>query len=75
MYVLWFEFIYPWFKFYFQFISNLLSYITIPPKERKVKLGLKVKLGYNICIIPYTLCCLDNLLMSGLKFFICAFLD
>ena len=48
MYVLWFEFIYPWFKFYFQFISNLLSYITIPPKERKVKLGPKVKLGYNI---------------------------
>ena len=72
MYVLWFEFMYPWFKFYFQFISNSLSYITIPPKERKVKFKPRVK---NICIIPYTLCCLNNLLVSGLEFFICTFLD
>ena len=65
MYVLWFEFMAPWFKFYFQFISNSLSCITIPPKERKVKFKPRVK----------NMCCLNNLLVSGLELFICTFFD
>ena len=58
----------------FIFILFQIYYHTLPyPQNKGIESKIRTTEGkiefYNICIIPYTLCCLNNLLVSGLEFF------